>query len=883
MGENVVGRSMGRIAGSAAERPTTALSLLLLASLLCATFAALTFRIDSDTENLIEQDTDWRRDFDAFQTALPMLVDTAMVVVSGESFEAVDRSAATLAGQLAEDDLVTSLFAPGSDPFLRDRMLLFLDMDQLDAVITELATAQPAMARLAADPSLRGLFGLLEDGLVAGNGDGPLPDTLLPLIEDLQRSVAAIEAGERGEIRWMDRLLGADAGNETHYAIVMVQGISDFDAAQPYGPLMQRLRGLIASTDLPADVTVRLTGEVPLAHEEMEAATDGIGLAGTLALLLLAAVLIIGVRSARVVLATFAMLAMGFAWTTAWAMLAVGQFTTLSIIFLVMFFGLGVDFAIHYALRVQEAIGRPDESMAPERAAAAHAGPPIALCTLTSSIGFLAYLATDYRGLAELGLISAGGMVIALLLTFTVIPACFGRFGRPRALMLDSQGAGQPRSSTAATTWEAISRHSNWIFTATVLLALLAVWQASYMRFDFSVLALRNPQSESMSTLAELKAVGEITDYSLSVLVTEEEADTLAERLRDQPSVAAVQTPADAVPDAQEDKRFLLDDALALLGSSLQPAQVASAPDHEDRLDSSRRLQRAIDDRLTAAALPSSQQQLLRELRQGLEGLLDGPDQVEGLTRLEQASTGTVPDLLAWLQRALTVEPFGFDDLPASVRERLITADGRHHLVVLPQEDIAEVAALNRFIAEVQEIAPNATGRPVAEWGVGQIVVQAFAQALITALLLIFVVLLLTLRSLRDATLVLTPLLLAAVLTTATAQLLGMPFNMANILVLPLLFGLGVDSGIHLVQRFRSEGSLATMMRSSTPRAVLLSSLTTAGTFAALSLSPHRGTASIGMLLTIAIGWMLLATLLLLPLLLQQFGRHGGSPRGAAS
>ncbi len=135
----------------------------------------------------------------------------------------------------------------------------------------------------------------------------------------------------------------------------MVRGEIDFEASLPYGRIMDSLRTAIATTDRPDDVQVRLTGEVPLAHEEVEAATNGIGLAGTLALILLAAVLIFGVRSGRVVLATFLMLAMGFAW----AMLAVGQFTTLSIIFLVMFFGLGVDFAIHYALRVQEALARP--------------------------------------------------------------------------------------------------------------------------------------------------------------------------------------------------------------------------------------------------------------------------------------------------------------------------------------------------------------------------------------------------------------------------------------------------------------------------------------------------------------------------------------------
>lgn len=873
MPADVISRSLTRIAGLAASRPRAAMTVLLGSSLVAAFFAAATFSIDSDTENLIRQDSEWRRNFDAFQTALPMLVDTALVVVSGPSFEAVDRSAATLAEAIRSDDaVITSVFAAQSDPFLRDRLLLYLSLDQLDDVITELATAQGAMARLAVDPSLRGLFGLLTDGMGARDDADGLPATLLPLLRDLRISMTEVAHGGRGDLRWMDRMLGTDQLEGTHYAIIVVQGEIDFEASLPYGRIMHRLRMTIDAVDLPADIQVRLTGEVALAHEEMLAATEGIGLAGTLALILLAIVLVFGVRSGRVVLATFAMLAMGFAWTTAWAMLVIGQFTTLSIIFLVMFFGLGVDFAIHYALRVQEALAGPEERSAPEVAAARQASGPIALCTLTSSIGFLAYAVTDYRGLAELGVISAGGMIIALLLTFTVIPACFGLFGRPRPL---PPTGSDPRSGVSYAvvrrlSW--LSRNARWIFAATAVLAAVAAWQASHMRFDYSVLALRNPDAESMSTLAELKAAGEVTDYSLSVLIDDTRTGALAERLRQLPTVAGVQTPEDAVPEDQEAKRLLLDDALAMLGMTLSAEPTAGPTTREDRLASSRTLQAAVADALADDRLPASQRSLLEAFGEALAAVLATSDRHERLARLETGTTATLPELFSWLQRALAASPFTFDELPTSVRERLLTADGRAHLLVLPAQDISEVAALNRFISEVLSVAPDATGRPVAEWGVGSIVVEAFRQALITALALILVVLLIILRSLRDAALVLTPLLLAALFTVASAKWLGMSFNMANILVLPLLFGLGVDNGVHLVKRYRSERDLTSLMRSSTPRAVLLSSLTTAGTFAALSLSPHQGTASIGMLLAVAIGWLLLTTLILLPLLLERFG-----------
>lgn len=856
---------LARLADTGARFPKALAAILAIVTVAAIVHGSLTFRIDSDTENLIRQDTDWRRQFDSFQATFPMLVDTALLVVSSTSFEAVEQTMLRLEAALREDDVITSVFAPDVDPFLRDHRLLYLSPDELDAVIDQLAAAQPALARLASDPSLRGLFDLLTEGLVASEG-GPLPTLLPPLIEDVIRSATDVAAGGDGQMRWLDRMLGADAGADRHYGTIVVQGDIDFEEALPYARIMERLRRVIAMTDTPQDVTIRLTGEVPLAHEEVEAATDGIALAGTLALVLLALVLVFGVRSLRVVVATFAMLAMGFAWTISWAMLAVGEFSTLSIIFLVMFFGLGVDFAIHYALRIQEAMAVPEATTVPEAQAASHAGGPIALCTLTSSIGFLAYMATDYRGLAELGFISAGGMVIALLLTFSVIPTCFGLIGRPRPLAPASAARGPSR-------WEAFAAHGGIVMTVTAVLALLAVWQASHMRFDYSVLALRNPASESMQTLAELKAAEQMTDYSLSVLVDEADAEDIAAGLRELPSVASVQTPADAVPDDQDTKLLQLEDAQAILGGALSPGERATPATAEERARVTRSLLEAAARAGASPSLETAERSLLARLEDALRSLFEHADRDARLATLETGMTGTLPDLLGWLERALSVQGFAFDDLPVTLQERLVGPGGEQHLVVLPAEDISEVSALNRFIEEVREVAPNATGRPVAEWGVGGIVVNAFVQALATALLLIFGILLLTLRSLRDAVLVLTPLLLAALFTTATARLLDMPFNMANILVLPLIFGLGVDNGIHLVQRFRSEQRLATLMTSSTPRAVLLSSLTTAGTFAALSLSPHQGTASIGMLLTIAIGWLLLTTLVLLPVLLHRFAR----------
>jgi len=246
---------------------------------------------------------------------------------------------------------------------------------------------------------------------------------------------------------------------------------------------------------------------------------------------------------------------------------------------------------------------------------------------------------------------------------------------------------------------------------------------------------------------------------------------------------------------------------------------------------------------------------------------LDRLGQSDGALRtLEEALMAGLPARLAALAEALGAEPVDLADLPAELRARMVAEDGRAIVRVTPAEDLRDQAARRRFVTAVQALAPGAAGAPVTITEAGAAVVGAFLQAALIALSLIAVLLLVVLRSLRDCALVLTPLTLAALLTVAATVVLSVPFNFANVIVLPLLFGLGVASGIHIVSRARS--APGGILRTSTPRAVVFSALTTIASFGALALSGHRGTASMGLLLTIAIILTMASTLIVLPALM---------------
>lgn len=220
--------------------------------------------------------------------------------------------------------------------------------------------------------------------------------------------------------------------------------------------------------------------------------------------------------------------------------------------------------------------------------------------------------------------------------------------------------------------------------------------------------------------------------------------------------------------------------------------------------------------------------------------------------------------------------PLGVEDLPAPLRERYLAADGRARVEVHPAEDLTAPGALDRFADAVRTLEPDAAGAAVGTVAFARAITRALREALGTAVAVILVLLLALWRSPRDAAITLAPLLLGSLWLVAFAVLIDLPFNFANVIVLPLLLGIGVDSGIHLVHRHRlALGSDANLLETSTARAVLFSALTTALSFATLALASHGGIASLALLLTVGMALMLLANLFLLPALITRHGtRH---------
>ncbi|MBW2386167.1 MAG: MMPL family transporter [Deltaproteobacteria bacterium] len=841
-----------------------------------AWYSAVNVRMNSDNTKLVRQDTPFREDYHDFLDSFPQFRDTTLIVLTGESVDVVSDAQELLAAALGErNDLVSYLYAAGTDPYFEDHAFLYLDEEELEDAIERLARAQPALAALTEDPSLRGLFGELELGIEnVSEGDEP-PRGMIRMSKRVSDIGESMLAGRPRALAWSDEFFDEE---ETVYRLIVVRGLEDFDVAAPAERLLSEIRRTATELYLTPEngVRIRLTGMIPLAHEELATVRTGLALAGALSAVLLVVILGFGLRSLRIIVATMVALLASLAWTTAYAMATVGEFNTISAAFAILLLGLGVDFGVHIGLRYEEETYRGLSVSAALDRATAGTGGAISLCALTSAIGFASFIPTEYRGLAALGAIAGGGMLFSLIASFTLFPAVLALMGPPSHYARAGENEG-----LRVRDW--IARHAATIVLSAGVLAIVATFiDVRYLTFDFSTLAMKDPDGEGMVTLRELHEQEIVTDYSLTVLAPDREAaEALAVELGALEEVTEARAPSYFVPSAQADKLLMLEDAAFFLEGVLYPEPAIEPPTDAERLASFATLREAIrtlPQNAGGAALHAS----MRRLADLLDAVLNDPDSERRARELEALMIDGLAERMEWLRRAMSVETVGFDDLPASLRERLIDIEGRHSVVALPSGDMSDAMELRGFVDAVASIAPHAAGRPSVESGIGEIVVRSFRLAIGLAFVAILAILIVSLRSVVDALMVLMPIILAALVTITMGILFDVPFTMANVVAIPLILGLGVDSGIHVFMRYRQDGAFVDMMSSSTPRAVLLSALTTLAAFASLSLSPHPGISGLGLLLSISVIALLYCTLIVLPAMIELRDRwrvKGGATR----
>lgn len=857
----MIATQLKRTISAAAKRPFHAIAITVLLTLISLYYVANHFEMTTDTGELISARTEWRQNEDKVTAAFPKTVDAIVVVIDGKTPELASGAAARLAAALNGDKKnFSSVVRPDANEYLLRHGLLFSDTQDVQATTAKLIDAQPLLGALAVDPTLHGVANAIATaaGGAADETDNTAAEDLALPLTKLDQAVSASLAGKPAYFSWQQLFATPGGLNPPTRTVLQAYPNLNYNALKPGEDAVDAIN--IKAKELGLDeahgVRIGITGEIPLADEEFGTIEDSMGPIGGIMAAAMLLTLWFATRSAKTVFAIVVTIVAGLVMTTAAGLAAAGRLNLISVAFIPLYVGLGVDFGIQVSVRFN-AERRAGAGLieALERAADG-VGTSILLAAGAIVLALIAFLPTDYVGVAELGLIAGLGMIIALVLNVTLLPALLMLLKPPAP----SQEVGY---AAAAPIDRWLERNRKGILWAFVIAMLASIASLPLVKFDFNPLNLRNPGTPAMTQLADLLKDPDRSPNSLSVLAPNiSAANALADKLGKLPEVRDAITIDSFVPSDQEAKLAVIQDAALLLDPAINPFDLTPAA----------------DDAVTVAALNKAAGELRR-----LEAARPGPlkpaagSLAAAFTRLAQAD----PAARAKVSAALT-EPLGItldqirytlqpgpvtrDTLPDDIKGDWLTKDGQAMVSVMPAGKSTDNAVIERFTAAVRKVAPDAVGMPVSTQEAASTVSRAFIEAGVVALLLVSLLLFAVLRSMREVAFTLAPVVLSGFLTLGSCVLIGQPLNFANIIAFPLLFGVGVAFHIYFVMAWRS--GTGDLLQTSLARAIVFSALATGSAFGALWISDHPGTASMGLILMISLIWTLICALIFEPALL---------------
>jgi hopanoid biosynthesis associated RND transporter like protein HpnN len=817
-----------------------------------AIFSERRFAVDTDINALLSPLLPWRQREIAYRKIFPQEFESILAVVQGSTLETARAAAERLMQRLRrQPELFRSVEDLAASAFFIRNSLLTLPSEQVANATRQLATASPAVRTLTSDPSLRGLTQVLQEMLEGVKLKRTTLDGMAWPMTLASDTLDAVHEGKPASFSWRVLLNGRPATPAELREIVVIWPALDYKALEPGEAATETIRRVAA--EVKADV--RLTGPVPIEDKEFASLSAGAAANYLVSGLAVLVIIWLALRSFKLVASVTAAVLMGLAITAAIGLLLVGAFNPISLAFAVLSVGLGADFAIQFSIRYRAE--RHDGAKAARALvrAAETVGKPLMLAAGAAVAGFFSFLPTAYSGLAELGLIAGCGMIVAYIVTMTFLPA----------LICATKPPPEPRPlgyARLAPVDGALQRHRIAVVATISALTLAGLPALGWLKFDFNPMSLRNPRSEAMTTLKDLRGNPNVVTDAAELLVKPADAAAMSQKLAALPQVGRVRSLASFIPADQDAKLAMIKKAADALTPALGAPQQPQPTDAENVAalgDAAAQLRTAADRQSGPGA------QAANRLGNDLSRLSAASAQ----ERAAAQSAFVAPlkmdlsDLRDMLKPDRAIKQ---DDLPAALVRGWKTSDGRERLEITPKGNLGGSAIVTGFAGAVLSVAPQATGQPVMDYEWGNAIFWAFGEAGAWALGSIFVLLWIVLRRLRDVLLTLTPLLAAAAVTLEICALTGFALNYANIIALPVLLGIGVAFKIYYVMAWRRGET--NFLQSSLTRAVVFSALITATAFGSLMFSRHPGTASMGKLLALSLACTLASAALFQPALM---------------
>jgi len=873
-----------------AGRPRLILGVALLLSAFSVFYTFRNMEFLTGRDDLMPRNASFQVDYRAYRAEFGDQEEIVAVIESDDA-ERATRAADALYARLNKDKgIYREVFYPGGLPYFRKNGMLFMPLEDIKALRATLTMAAPVLKDLAAAPSVQTLFSSLTNQIDAylAKPDPAALKSLTFMLTTLDKGFKGFD-GKNSALS-MDSFLkggGSDrpsmlenAGKQQVITVLPVKVADSFvPAEKSIKAVRTALNEILAKPEFKG-VKAGLTGVPVLEYEEMATSQRDMEIATALSLALTVILLLFAFRGLLNVIAAMVSLIVGICLSFGFATLAIGHLNILSMVFAIMLIGLGIEYGIQVVLRYQEELRGGADGMAAIETGLSTNIRSIIMAAATVALSFATFAFTDFKGIAELGIIAAGGVFICVAATFTVLPAMLILLERFRKPSSPARPAAPPRTSGGLLNNLFTSPRA--ILAATALLSLVCIYPTVQTRFDYNLMNLQAKGLQSVEYAYKLMRSKENSGYFAVVAARDQaEARALTERLEQLPSVDHVVSLLALVPEQQEAKLAELA-ALRQVMSAVKPVpyeenlRVMELPttfenfrDRVDRLNKALLAGKAAEAKPVGAFLTT-----LDGFFASLEKEKDG--NALGMLRDFQGSMfAELPDKLGMMKESLEAAAVTAADVPEELKKRFVGKSGKLLLQVAPKGEIFEHEPLRDFVKQVKGIVPNATGEPVMVYESLTVLRDSYLKAFVYAFIGIALILLINFKSLRFALIGSLPLAAGLLLMIGGMWLAGVSFNSANIIVLPLILGVGIDSAIYIINRYRQGTETpAQVALSSAGVGVFLNALTILFSFGALMVAHHQGVFSIGAVMSLGMIASVAVFMLFLPALLELWGKR---------
>jgi hopanoid biosynthesis associated RND transporter like protein HpnN len=892
--DSFLARLLGKLAVAAIRHPRWFIYPQLALLLACVSYTVAFLQFDTNRDDLVGPNLRYHRNFLALQKEFPQQGNDLVVVVESDDTEKNRQFIERLAAKMTpETNYFRDVFYQHDLAAMGTKALFFVPENDLATIQTTLHNDMPFIRQFTQTTNLISFFEQINTDFRTAPAQAnaqteSLVQALPVLTRILAQATASLQMPGKPPSPGVAALFGSTDPSDIyitfdHGKIFLLTTHAPADSLNDAA--IDHLRQLIQQTkDEVPGVNVGLTGEPVLDYDEMTQSQKDTTKASIVSLFLCALIFIYGYNEMGRPVKTTLCLVVGLAYTLAFATLAVGHLNILTITFVPMLIGLAIDFGVHLVTRFEEELRHGKTQEAALTKAMVFTGQGIFTGALTTAGAFAAMAFTNFKGIREMGIICGGGLMLCLIPMMTLLPVLLLRGKQHPVKRRHSEDEARARIENI---W---LQRPVLVIGITATLGALALTQiyAGRVKFNYNLIEMQSPTLSSVVFEQKLIHSADKSLLSGAIVATNLDAAISLEGsiMKLTNTVADIEPPADMLEDflpANQNKKI---DLIRGIKDEVAPLEF-NAPDLNpvNIYDLSATLWELYgycgaaltvigesDTNLTAQFV--SMRQAIVDLR---NTMLTGDSlalaQHAGkLADFQQAFFDDMRETFKSLQNQNVSAPLTVDDLPAPLRDQFVGVTGKFLLQVFPKADVWQRANQETFVADLRMVDESATGTPVQLFEYETLLKNSYVQAAWYSLVAIAIMVLIHFRSLAAVILALLPVGIGTLWLAGLMGWFNIPFNLANIMTLPLVIGIGVTNGIHILNRFAEERTPGILSRS-TGKAVLVSGLTAIAGFGSLILAKHRGIHSLGCVMSVGIATCMIAGLTFLPALLNLIGR----------